>query len=262
MVKLGEDIIMNTNTHPLTKDLVGNDLKCTNCHLNGGKAKTLGTFIGTAAVFPAFSKREGTLQTLQNRINNCFMRSMGGTRPTSDTEVSLAMATYITWLSEGVPMKMNTKKPVTQFFTNQWPNKKLIPMIKKATNANYVNGKNVYDAKCAMCHGVDGKGIATFPPVWGDRSYNTGAGMSKLDKMATWVKHNMPLGNPSLTDQEAVDVTIYVDAQKRPDFNLKDHLPKKDKMGYYNSKVFEEKHTVESNFKAFGLDLKTIRGEK
>ncbi len=33
-------------------------------------------------------------------------------------------------------------------------------------------------------------------------------------------------------------------------------------MGYYNSKVLEERHSVESNFKAFKLDLKTIKGEK
>ncbi len=110
MVKLGEDIILNTNTHPLTKDYVGNKLTCTNCHFNGGKDKTLGTFIGTAAAFPAYSKREKTVQTLQDRINNCFMRSMNGTRPIVDTEASIAMATYITWLSSGIPIEMNPKK--------------------------------------------------------------------------------------------------------------------------------------------------------
>jgi len=33
-------------------------------------------------------------------------------------------------------------------------------------------------------------------------------------------------------------------------------------MGYYNSKVSEEKHSVRSNFKAFGLDIDIIRGDK
>jgi thiosulfate dehydrogenase len=33
-------------------------------------------------------------------------------------------------------------------------------------------------------------------------------------------------------------------------------------MGYYNSKVHEEKHSVRSNFKALGLDVDTIRGDK
>ena len=57
MVKLGENIIMHTNTNPLTKDLVGNKLTCTNCHLNGGKTKALGTFIGTALSFPEYQNQ-------------------------------------------------------------------------------------------------------------------------------------------------------------------------------------------------------------
>ncbi|MFA9374566.1 MAG: c-type cytochrome [Poseidonibacter sp.] len=263
MVKLGKDIIMNTNTHPLTKEYVGNALKCTSCHLDGGKTKNLGTFIGTAAAFPAYSKREKTVQTLQDRINNCFMRSMNGVRPIVDTEASIAMTTYITWLSSGATMKMNEKKPVNEHFTKVWPNtKELTPLIKKANHENYTNGMNLYNNKCSSCHGVDGQGIATFPPVWGSNSYNTGAGLSKLDKMTTWLKHNMPLGNPNLTQQEAIDISIYVNAQERDAFDLKEHLLPREKMGYYNSKVLEEKHTVESNFKAFGLDLNKIRNDK
>lgn len=262
MVKLGEDIINNTNTHPLTKKYVGNKLTCTNCHLDGGKAKTLGTFIGTAAAFPAYSKREKSVQSLQNRINNCFMRSMNGVRPIVDTKASIAMATYISWLSTGIPMKMNPKKPVNGYYTKIWPgSKKLKPLIKKATHANYVNGKKIYTAKCASCHGNNGQGVGTFPPVWGSDSYNTGAGLSKLDKMVTWMKHNMPLGNATLSDTEAIDVSIYVNAQERDDFNLDNHLLPREKMGYYNSKVATEKHSVESNFKAFGLSVKEIRGE-
>ena len=116
MVKLGEDIMAHTDTHPLTKDLVGNKLQCKSCHLNGadGKAGTadgIGTFIGTATAFPAYSKREKTVQTLQDRINNCFMRSMNGKRPIIDSEASIAMATYVTWLSDGMPMHMDTKRP-------------------------------------------------------------------------------------------------------------------------------------------------------
>lgn len=263
MVKLGEKIIMETNTHPLTKDYVGNSLKCTSCHFNGGKDKTLGTFIGTAAAFPAYSKREKTVQTLQDRINNCFMRSMNGIRPIVDTKASVAMATYVTWLSSGIPMKMNPKKPVNAYYTKAWPGiKQMKPLVKKATHENYKSGQKLYDSKCASCHGIEGQGVSTFPPVWGSNSYNTGAGLSKLDKMSTWLKHNMPLGNANLTVQEAVDISIYVNAQKRDDFDLKEHLLPREKMGYYNSEVLEEKHSVKSNFKAFGLDVKEIRGEK
>ena len=111
--------------------------------------------------------------------------------------------------------------------------------------------------------------MGTFPPLWGKSadgkwlSYNTGAGMSKLNKGAAWVQSNMPLGQGgSLSDQEAADIMLYVDAQPRADFDLKKGLFPPEKMGYYNSKVLEEKHSVRSNFKAFGLDVDAIRGDK
>ncbi|WP_432474085.1 c-type cytochrome [Amphritea sp. HPY] len=265
MVKLGEDIIFNTNTHDLTKDMVGNDLTCSNCHLQGGKGKTLGTFIGTATAFPAYSPREKTVQTLQNRINNCFMRSMNGKRPIIDTEASIAMTTYVSWLSSGLPVTMNSKKPVNPFYTKEWWGKKwVLPMIKAATHDNYVNGQKLYTEKCASCHQPDGQGLAAakFPPVWGERSYNTGAGLSKPEKLPTYLLHNMPLGNANLTREEAVDISIYVDAQPRPDFDLQKSLYPREEMGHYNSIVMEEKHSVRSNFAKWGLDIDQIRGDK
>jgi len=262
IVKLGEDIINKTDSHLLTKEFVGNKLQCKSCHLQGGKTKNLGTFIGTAQSFPAYSKREKTVQTLQDRINNCFMRSMNGKRPIIDTEASIAMATYITWLSEGLPIKMNPKKPVGSFYTHIWPMKKTFaPMIKKATHANYKNGEKLYKQKCASCHAQDGQGLASFPPVWGSNSFNTGAGLSKPVKMAAWMKYNMPFGNANLTDAEVVDITLYVDAQPRDDFHLKTRLLAPEKMGHYNSKVLSETHSVRSNFKALGLDIDKIRGD-
>ncbi len=260
MVKLGEDIIMHTNTNPLTKKLVRNKLKCTSCHINGGKTKSLGTFIGTALSFPAYSKREKSVQTLQDRINNCFMRSMNGKRPIIDTKASIAMAAYITWLSEGLPIKMNPKKPVNPYYTNLWPNKKLNPIIKSATHKNYIRGKKIYESKCMMCHGANGQGMGNFPPLWGKDSYNTGAGMSKIGKMATWVLYNMSPSNSNLSLQDAVDVSIYVDAQPHTNFDLTKHLFPQSEMGYYNSKVLNEKHSVRSNFaKPWGLNVDMIR---
>lgn len=264
MVKLGEDIIYNTNTHALTKDLVGNELKCTNCHLNGGKTKTLGTFIGTATAFPAYSPREKTVQTLQNRINNCFMRSMNGKRPIIDTEASVAMASYVTWLSSGMEINMNPKKPVNPSYSKIWWGKKwVLPMVKAATHENYLAGKKLYTEKCVSCHQEDGQGIAAanFPPIWGERSYNTGAGLSKPEKLPTYLLYNMPLANANLTKQQAVDIALYVNAQPRPAFDLNNSLFPREKMGHYNSKVLKEKHTVSSNYAKWGLNVDSIRGD-
>lgn len=271
MVKLGEEIMRTTDTHQLTKDYVGNKLQCTSCHLKGsdglsGTAKGIGTFIGTAVSFPAYSKREKSVQTLQNRINNCFMRSMNGVRPIIDTEASVAMATYVRWLSTGLPINLNEKAPTGVYNTKRWIGgfKKLNKIQKKATHENYLAGQNLYSQKCASCHGKNGEGVGKFPPVWGKGlAYNTGAGMSKLGKGARWVQSNMPLHQgDTLSDQEAADVMLYVNAQERDDFDLEKGLLPRDKMGHYNSKVLKEKHSVRSNFKAMGLDVDVIRGDK
>jgi len=154
VVKLGEEIMKRTSTHPLTKEMVGNKLSCKNCHLAGkdgkpGTAPNIGTFLGTATAFPAYSKREKTVQTLQDRINNCFMRSMNGKRPVIDTEASIAMAAYITWLSQGLPMQMNSKRPCSPYTSEEWATrqKKFAVIQRKATHANYLNGKKIFEAK-------------------------------------------------------------------------------------------------------------------
>jgi thiosulfate dehydrogenase len=276
LVKLGEDILLKTDTHPLTKDFVGNKLNCASCHLRGddgkpGTADGIASFIGTATAFPAYSGREKTVQTLQDRSNNCFMRSMNGKRLVIDSDASVAIATYITWLSTGMPMMMNEKAPLSPHNMKIWPKsfKKFAEIQKKATHENYGNGQKVYTQKCAMCHGQKGEGMAAFPPLWGKNgkgewlAYNTGAGMSKLNKGAAWVQSNMPLGQGgSLSDTEAADVMLFVNGQERANFDLDKGLLPKEQMGYYNSKVLSEKHSVRSNFKGLGLDIDAIRGDK
>ncbi len=277
LVKLGEQIMMKTDTHPLTKDLVGNHLQCKSCHLKGsdgkpGTADGIGSFIGTATSFPTWSKREKSVQTLQDRTNNCFMRSMNGKRPITDGKASMAMYAYITWLSEGMTMKMNPKAPLSPHNMKIWPKnfKKFAKIQKKATHENYINGKKLYLAKCSSCHAQNGAGVGTvFPPLWGKDvkggwlAYNTGAGMSKLHKGAAWVQSNMPLGQGgSLSNKESADIMLYINAQERADFDLSKGLLPKEVMGYYNSNVLKETHSVRSNFKDFGLNIDTIRGDR
>ena len=276
MVKLGEDILLHTNTHALTKDFVGNKLNCANCHLKGNDGKPgtsdgISSLIGTAAALPAYSTRENTVQTLQNRAVNCFIRSMDGKRLTIDSKASIAITAYITWLSTGMPIQMNAESPVSALFFEKYKagKKKFSQIQKKATHENYLSGAKLYETKCAMCHGMNGKGMGTFPPLWGKGSdgkwlsYSSGAGMSKLNKAPVWIQSNMPLGQgDTLSDQEAADVALYIDAQERASFNLVKALAPTKESGHYNSEILDENHTVRSNFKAFGLDIDIIRGDK
>jgi thiosulfate dehydrogenase len=57
----------------------------------------------------------------------------------------------------------------------------------------------------------------TFPPLWGDDSYNAGAGMHRVETAAAFIKANMPLGQPNtLTDQQAWDVAALINSKPRP----------------------------------------------
>jgi len=136
------------------------------------------------------------------------------------------MLTYIQWLSTGVPVGSSVVG-------------RGMGTIDTARKPNAARGKQVYTAKCASCHGDDGGGIANpaggyvFPPVWGNASFNVGAGMARTYTSAAFIKHNMPLGQgDSLSDQDAVDVADYVAHQPRPAFAAgKADYPKGDKPG-------------------------------
>jgi len=254
-VKLGEDIINNTDTHPLTKDLVKSRLQCRNCHLKGadgrtGTTKNIGTFIGTASAFPAYSSRYKRVQTLQERVDGCFIRCMGGKQSILNTKMGIAMTSYITWISKGTKAKMNPKGPRSFLITKLWEDKKksFKPIILKATHKNYKHGQKLYEAQCMMCHGIKGKGNKLTPPLWGkDKngkwlSYTADGSMSKLDNNAVWIQSNMPLyQEKTLSDKDAIDLSLYINSQERAN------------IGTYG---------IKNNFEHFGLDIDTIRGYK
>ena len=56
-----------------------------------------------------------------------------------------------------------------------------------------------------------------FPPLWGDHSFNWGAGMGDIQNAAGFIKANMPLGQGgTLTDSQAWDVAMFMDSHERP----------------------------------------------
>ncbi|AMV38050.1 c-type cytochrome [Planctomyces sp. SH-PL62] len=227
VIRLGETLVQETATHPMTKPYVGNALNCTSCHLANGTDPEAGTFLGTATAYPAYSPREGRVLTLEDRILNCFMRSCHGVRPPLGSEPSVAIAAYITWLSAGQPLRMNPKRPAGPGAIR--------PLGLAAESADAERGKALYAENCADCHADDGRGRKENPPVWGDRSYNQGAGLANTPQLAAWLKVAMPLDDPHLTEQEALDVAAYVNSHDRPAFRLEDHLPPDDKLGEYNA---------------------------
>jgi thiosulfate dehydrogenase len=79
-------------------------------------------------------------------------------------------------------------------------------------------GSVVFAASCASCHGADGAGNPVAPALWGARSYSIGASMARVERAASFIRHNMPFDRPgTLSDQQAFDVAAYVNAHPRPD---------------------------------------------
>jgi len=227
VVKLGEAIVENTTTHPMSKGYVGNALNCTSCHLDNGRHEKAGTFLGTATAYPAWSPRENRVITLEDRVLNCFMRSCNGTRPPLGSEVSVAVTAYITSLSQGQTLRMNFKRPIGPGAI------KLLAV--KPDQADIQRGAALYTSRCAECHQKDGQGDKDNPPVWGERSYNDGAGLSSVENLAAWLKVAMPLDDTDLTDQQALDIAAYVNSHKRSHFEISKHLPAKERLGEYNA---------------------------
>lgn len=227
VIQLGRAIIEHTDTHPLSEPFVGNKLTCSSCHLDAGTHPHAATFLGVATAYPAWSPREKRVITLEDRILNCFMRSMNGTRPPNGSEVSVAMTAYISWLSAGASLRMNPQRPLGP--------RHLQPLSVVAEAADTKRGEELYQQQCADCHGELGQGSDEGPPVWGTNSYNDGAGLARVDKLAAWLKVAMPLGDPTLSEQDAVDVAAFVNAHPRPKFILSDHLPNAERLGEYNA---------------------------
>ena len=94
----------------------------------------------------------------------------------------------------------------------------------------------MYAGTCSRCHGANGEGqldasgaTYAYPPLWGAHSYNVGAGMYQISKLAGFVKNNMPFGvtyrAPQLTDAEAWDVAAFVDSRPRPSMDMRADWP-------------------------------------
>lgn len=219
----GQQLVRGMRLHMETKALlpknVGNSLNCTSCHLNSGTVADGSPFVGVSAFFPSYATRSGRIITLEDRINGCFLRSMNGKPLPVDSADMKAMVAYFDW------MKRETKP------ADKVPGRG-VGKIDQTLRPDVTNGKKVYAQQCAVCHGANGEGLKradgsfVFPPLWGEQSFNIGAGMARTYTAASFVKRNMPvgfhekfpLGQGGLTDQEAVDVAEYFTHQPRPDF--------------------------------------------
>ncbi len=209
-IRLGQRIVNDTPNAAAA--FVGNGLACSQCHIGAGTVAWAAPFAGLPGLFPEYRARTGRVETLEERINDCFLRSMNGKPLPAYGPEMIGLLAYIGWLSQGVPAGSEVKGRGFQ-------------ALAATTPPDAANGKALYAARCSACHGADGQGIRgggrgyTFPPLWGHDSFNNGAGMSRISIAAAFIQAKMPLGaGGTLTTQQAYDIAAYVTSQPRPVF--------------------------------------------
>jgi thiosulfate dehydrogenase len=209
-----------------------NTLTCSNCHLNAGQRERALPLVGIAVKYPEYNKRAGRDFTLEDRIIECLRRSIDA-HPGGDTAVQLPsaraqitptsnevadLAAYLLWLSSGY-----TKgQKVPWRGKNTIDSVNLLPIHQLDTAA----GRRSFTEKCITCHGMDGQGVQIGDkiagPLWGDKSWNDGAGASRVYTLAGMIRYTMPYLDPgSLTDREAQEIAAFINSQKRPLYHFK-----------------------------------------
>lgn len=202
-----------------------NGMNCQNCHLNGGTVPWGNNYGAVYSTYPQFRARSGGLETIPKRVNDCLQRSLNGNPIDTNSKEMKAIIAYVKWLGKDVPKKI---KPKGSGIMD-------LPYLDRAADPQ--KGQLIYTSKCQRCHGADGQGQKNpdgtgyvYPPLWGEHSFNTAAGLFRISRFAGYVKNNMPFGeveyhNPLLSNEEAWDVAAFVNSQPRPSKIFKEDWP-------------------------------------
>ncbi len=218
LIRYGKELIAHTAVYlgPNGKVMKAtNGMNCQNCHLNAGRKIFGNNYSAVSATYPKFRPRSGTIETVEKRINDCVERSLNGQPLIENSREMKAMKAYILWVGSG--MEKN-KIPKGAGLIE-------VTMLDRAADPE--KGEQVFTRLCASCHGPRGEGVRAenqtewkYPPLHGENSYNTGAGLYRLSRFAGYIKANMPNGatweTPILSDEEAWDVAAFINSLPRP----------------------------------------------
>lgn len=189
--------------------LCGNKMNCRNCHLDVGTRLYSNNLLETYLKYPQYRTREGTVLTIEDRINNCFERPMNGKQLPYDSKEMRAMVAYVRWLCEG---KKASYGDDTMHLGK-------ITLLDRAADVN--KGSTIFKTKCSKCHGLNGQGAMQkdsssyiYPPLWGPNSYAQGSSMHRLITASRFVKWSMPFlefrTDPQLSDEDVFDVVAFI----------------------------------------------------
>lgn len=230
-IRLGYRIF--TNTPGEAPQFAPGRGSCNNCHLNGGQRERALPLVDVVGMFPEYNRRAGRLISLGDRVVDCFLRSQNATGrlapgavsrgdaalPTPNSREVLAVSAYLTWISRGAQVGKNP----SWRGQNNISAEGLIPVDK----IDRQRGEQLYTEKCVSCHGADGQGVAVGDkkagPLWGDSSWNDGAGAARIYTLAGIIRYAMPYLDPgSLSEQDAQEIAAFINSKPRPAYPFKD----------------------------------------
>ncbi|MEO7443961.1 MAG: c-type cytochrome [Ferruginibacter sp.] len=236
LVQYGRNLIIHTSFYLGPKGSVArltNGMNCQNCHLTAGTEFLGNNFSAVYSTYPKYRERSGGMETIYKRIADCIQRSLNGTAPDSNSKEMRAINAYIQWLGMKVPKGVKPKGAGL-------PD---IPFLQRAANA--ATGKMIYIQKCVRCHSLNGEGLLNadsteylYPPLWGRKSFNTGAGLFRISRFAAYILKNMPFDIKTnkeiarLSEEEAWDVAGYILSQPRPQKKFANDWPDISKKPY------------------------------
>jgi thiosulfate dehydrogenase len=199
-----------THTRDSLPDFVGSNLNCTSCHLDEGRRPGAAPLVGVAARYPKYVDRVDAVVTIEDRVNFCLTRSLSGTKLPNDSREMADIVAYLNVISRGVPLGEHVRGE----------GMKALPELV----GDSARGRGLFRENCARCHGSDGSGIGVVPALWGKSSYSIGASMARVGRAAAFIHANMPFDRPgTLTDQQAYDISAYINSMMRPDLPGKEN---------------------------------------
>ena len=251
LISYGHELIAHTSKYLGPNGTVAkitNGMNCQNCHLNAGNQPWGNNYGAVYSTYPKYRDRSGKIETIFKRVSDCMERSLNGKAIDSNSREFTAIYAYIKYLGRDV--EKNTKPNGSGI---EKPN-----LLSRAADSS--KGHVIYIAKCQICHGNNGQGqiLATndeyaYPPVWGEHSYNDGAGLYRISNLAGYIKNNMPFlqtshQKPALTDEQCWDLAAFINSQPRPHMNQSNDWPNISKkpfdyaLGPFVDSFSEEQH--------------------
>ena len=94
--------LLTRTTDSLPAHAPGN-IQCASCHVDGGRRSDAASLLGVYARYPRYMDRADAVVSIEERVNNCFMRSLAGTPLADDGRDMRDILAYLAFLSQAVP---------------------------------------------------------------------------------------------------------------------------------------------------------------